>query len=44
MPKIEVAWDSYLNETTDCLPDGLLLASLHPSTATHSTRDHLTKG
>jgi len=30
MPKIEVAWDSYLNETTDCLPDGLLLTSLDP--------------
>ena len=28
MPKIEVAWDDYLKETTDCLPDGLLLASL----------------
>ena len=28
MPKIEVAWDSYLNETTDRLSDGLLLASL----------------
>jgi len=30
MPKIEVGWDSYLNETADCLPDGLLLASLDP--------------
>jgi len=31
MPKLEVAWDSYLNETTDCLSDGgLLLASLDP--------------
>ena len=30
MPKIEVAWDEYLKETTDCLPDGLLLASLDP--------------
>ena len=30
MPKIEVAWDDYLKETTDCLPDGLLLASLDP--------------
>ncbi len=28
MPKLEVAWDSHLNETTDRLPDGLLLASL----------------
>jgi len=30
MPKIEVAWDSYLNETTDRLSEGLLLASLDP--------------
>jgi len=30
MSKIEVAWDSYLNETTDCLSDGLLLTSLDP--------------
>jgi len=30
MPKIEVAWDEYLNETTDRLPDGLLLTSLDP--------------
>jgi len=30
MPKIEVAWDSYLNETTDRLSDGLLLTSLDP--------------
>ena len=30
MPKLEVAWDSYLNETTDRLSDGLLLASLDP--------------
>jgi len=28
MPKIEVDWDSYLNETTDRLSEGLLLASL----------------
>jgi len=31
MPKIEVAWDSHLNETTDRLSDGgLLVASLDP--------------
>jgi len=28
MPKIEVAWDEYLKETTDCLSEGLLLTSL----------------
>jgi len=30
MPKIEVAWDSYIAETTHRLSDGLLLASLDP--------------